>query len=409
MKRLYVILSLLVLSQITVQAQTSLIKPEQTIFIFGGDINQKFIQYVVDLTKKQNPKVCYVPTASADNQENIKYWNFICKKLSIEPYVLKVWVSSADTPKTFEETLIGMDAIVVGGGNTLNMMGIWKAQGIDDILRKALKKGIILSGGSAGSICWFKNGISDSRPVKLSIVNGLGFLPYSNCPHYSDSLRKELYQNLLKSKKIKPGYACDELSGVIFKNGKLVEAVSINEVNNSYYVSLKNGTINEQEIKSKILINKDALPETAYATIDVDKTIKNYPELFDQSSPLNAYISIINILKNGQHSKLKHVASYYIKSSYSDNVSDVKVDENKENALINSVINKVLIFKDSIAGIINKRQKDYYGLWYFYNENGKWMSAGEDIGGETLYESEITFREKAQMHLKRVQKLPPNR
>ena len=100
------------------------------------------------------------------------------------------------------------------------------------------------------------------------------------------------------------------------------------------------------KIKSKILINKDALPETAYATIDVDKTIKNYPELFDQSSPLNAYISIINILKNGQHSKLKHVASYYIKSSYSDNVSDVKVDENKENALINSVINKVLIFKD---------------------------------------------------------------
>lgn len=409
MKKLFIILSLIALFHHNGLAQTSSIKPEQTIFVFGGDINQKFIQYVVDLTKKQNPKVCYIPTASADNVENIKYWNFICKKLSIEPYVLKVWVSSADTPKTFEETLLGMDAIVVGGGNTLNMMGIWKAQGIDDILRKALKKGIVLAGGSAGSICWFQSGISDSRPVKLSVVNGLGFLPNSNCPHYSDSLRKELYHNLIKSKEIEPGYASDDLSGIIFKNGKLIEAVSINEVNNSYYVSLKNGTINSQKIISQILINKDALPVSAYTTFDVNKSIMNYPELFDQSSPLNSYISIINILKNGQHSKLKQVASYYLKSSYSDNVSDIKVDEKKEKTLLNSDINKVLIYKDSIAGIINKRQKDYYGLWYFYNENGKWMSAGEDIGGETLYESEITFREKAVMHLKRVQKLPPNR
>ncbi|MEN6618851.1 MAG: peptidase E [Rikenellaceae bacterium] len=409
MKRLYIILLVIGLSPINGQTQIRSIKPEQTVFAFGGDINQKFVQYVVALTNKQNPKVCYIPTASADNEENIKYWNFICKKLSIEPYVLKVWVSSGSTFKTFEEILLSMDAIVVGGGNTLNMMGIWEAQGIDDILNKALKKGIILAGGSAGSICWFQNGISDSRPVNLSVVNGLAYLPYSSCPHYSDSLRKGIYHRQIKGKKIKSGYACDDLSGVLFKNGKFVEAVSINDINNSYFVSLKNGAIHSQKLKSKILINKDALPVTAYAAIDVNKTVKYFSEMYDQDTPLNAFISLKYIFANGQESKHKQVASYYLKDRLSDTASDIKVDESRKNKFLNTTIDKVLIYKDSVAGVINKMNKDFYGLWYFYNENGKWMSAGEDIGGETIYEAEITFREKAKMHIEKVQKLSPDR
>jgi len=292
MKKLYLILFAIALLNISGQAQKKSGKTEQTIFAFGGDINEKFIQYVIDLTNKKNPKVCYVPTASADNANNIKYWNFICKQLSIYPYVLKVWVSSDPKSKTFEEILYDMDAIVVGGGNTLNMMGIWKAQGIDSILRKALDKGIILAGGSAGSICWFQNGISDSRPVKLSVVNGLSFLPYSNCPHYSDSLRMEFYHQQIKDNKINAGYACDDLSGVLFKNGQLVEAVSQNDINNSYYVTLKNRTIRATKLKSKILINKDALPVTAYNTLDINKTLKDFPEIYNQETPLNAFISI---------------------------------------------------------------------------------------------------------------------
>lgn len=204
MKRFYLILVVVSLIPIYGQGQMNSGKPEQTIFAFGGDINQKFIQFVVDLTNKKNPKVCYIPTASADNADNIKYWNFICAQLSIEPYVLKVWVSSDPNAKTFEEILVDMDAIVVGGGNTLNMLGIWKAQGIDSLLRKALDKGIILAGGSAGSICWFQNGVSDSRPVRLSVVDGLAFLAYSNCPHYTDSLRREFYYQQIKEKKSVP-------------------------------------------------------------------------------------------------------------------------------------------------------------------------------------------------------------
>jgi len=408
MKRVYLILLVISLLHINGQTQTNSIKIEQTIFAFGGDINEKFIQYVVDLTKKQNPKVCYIPTASADNADNIKDWNFICKDLSIEPYVLKVWVSSNPESKTFEEILGGMDAIVVGGGNTLNMMGIWKAQGIDSILLKLLDKGIILAGGSAGSICWFQNGVSDSRPVKLSVVKGLSILTYSNCPHYSDSSRREFYYQLIKDKKINAGYACDDLSGILFKNGHLVEVVSQNDINNSYLVTLKNETIQSTRLKCKILMNKDALPVTAYSAIDINKILKDFTKIYNQETPLNAYISFKYALVNGQESKLKQLSSYYLKKSMSDTVPDNKVDEKRKINLLDSHIDKVLIYKDSVAAVINKISDNFYGLWNFYYENGKWVSAGEDFGGQTIFESEITFREKAKYHLERVRKITQN-
>ena len=112
-----------------------------------------------------------MPTASADNSDDIAYFNNICKYLSIEPYVLRVWISSEHADKSFEDILLDMDAIIIGGGNTLNMLGIWQAQEIDKVLGKALEKGIVLAGGSAGSICWFQNGVSDSRPITLSSVS----------------------------------------------------------------------------------------------------------------------------------------------------------------------------------------------------------------------------------------------
>ena len=120
---------------------------EKTIFVWGGDINLKFTQYIVNLTQKENPRLCYLPTASGDNADNIKLWEKICTQLRIDTLVFKVWVSSSENNKSFEDILMHSDAIVVGGGNTLNMLGIWKAQGIDHILKKALDKGIILAGG----------------------------------------------------------------------------------------------------------------------------------------------------------------------------------------------------------------------------------------------------------------------
>ncbi|MFH0735636.1 MAG: peptidase E [bacterium] len=364
-----------------ITAQNNETKNEETIFVFGGDINLKFVQYVTDLTNKQNPKICYLPTAAADHQDNIKFWESICKRIGIDTLILKVWVSSSPTNRSFEEILLNADAIVVGGGNTLNMLGIWKYQGIDSVLYKALKKGIILAGGSAGSICWFQNGISDSRPVNLSLVDGFGYLPYSNCPHYSEKNRKQLYHQMITDKKISSGYACDELAGILFKNGAAFEFVSQSDNHNSYFVEVKNGTLQTKKMESKILLKKDALLENDYTTLSVKKKINEVLEADNNITPLNAYIATTKKLR----------------------LSKDSLSQSERDKVLNISIEKIFV-NDKLAGVVNNAYKNYYGLYYFYNCNGTWEPLGEDVGGETLFESEITFREKAKIMIERAQK-----
>ena len=149
-----------------------------------------------------------------------------------------------------EEALMGMDAIMVGGGNTLNMIALWKAQGIDKVLRKAYENGIILAGGSAGSMCWFNGGTSDSRPVKLSNIEGLGFLNYSHCPHYhSEATRRPAYHNNIREGLLTDGYACDDLSGIVFIDEKVERAVTLNPENNSYFVYKEGDQVKEELLK----------------------------------------------------------------------------------------------------------------------------------------------------------------
>lgn len=349
-------------------------KKTHTIFVFGGDINRQFVRYVAELTGKPEPKMCYVPTASADNKDNIAYWNSICKSLPVEPHVLEVWVSSMCDTISFEETLLNMDAIVVGGGNTLNMMGIWNAQEIDKIMKEALDKGIILAGGSAGSICWFDEGISDSRPGRLSVVEGLGFLPYSNCPHYSDENRKELYHRLMAEGKIGTGYASDDFSGILFKDGKFVEAVSRNEFNDSYYVYSEDENIRSEKLATRYLIAKDAIDEDEYETVVINKNMAEY-------AGLNTGDPVMDEFK-------AHVARYY---AAPDKFADV-------------AIGKMFIYKDSLAAVVSKLDKyDFYLISLFYKNNEKWTSIGDDIA-DTVVESEISFRERADMHLARMAK-----
>lgn len=227
---------------------------EKIIFVTDGYDNKTYIKYIANLTKKNNPKICFVPTASADNANSIVAWYVICTDLPLRPYVLKTFQNSSPSQQTFEEMIMSMDAIIVGGGNTLNMLAIWKAQGIDTVLRKAYEKGIVLAGGSAGSLCWFTGGYSDSRPKQLSIVDGLAFLNYSNCPHYhSEPSRKPLYFQAILDGKLKQGYACDDMSALLFVNGVLKKSLSLDKENNNYFISLENGRVKEELIPSEII------------------------------------------------------------------------------------------------------------------------------------------------------------
>src|ERR1700722_17498644 len=100
-------------------------QPTRTIFITGGDFSAAFIKYVIALTKKTNPKICFIPTASADNPGGRVAWYERCTDLPMKLYVLRTFINSSPEQQSFEEIIMNMDAIIVGGGNTLNMMAIW--------------------------------------------------------------------------------------------------------------------------------------------------------------------------------------------------------------------------------------------------------------------------------------------
>ncbi|AEE48442.1 peptidase E [Haliscomenobacter hydrossis] len=227
---------------------------DKTIFVYGGDFNKVFINYVIGLTKKPNPKILFIPTGAADNANYINNWYSNCAELPLIPYVLRTFINSSPTQKTFEEQILECDAIIVGGGNTLNMLAIWKAQGIDTVLRKAYERGIILAGGSAGSLCWFMGGSTDSRPKELTFVEGLSFLNYSHSPHYhKEAARRPLYHNAILTGKLKSGYACDDKAGLLFINGVVTKSVSQNIDNNNYFVSVIAGKIKEELLSAEII------------------------------------------------------------------------------------------------------------------------------------------------------------
>lgn len=254
MKRIVKILSLFLLMSSATFGQEATKNIDKTIFVYGGDLNKVFINYVVGLTKKPHPKILFIPTGAADNANYINNWYSNCAELPLMPYVLRTFINSSPKQKTFEEQILECDAIIVGGGNTLNMLAIWRAQGIDTALKKAYEKGIILAGGSAGSLCWFISGSTDSRPKELSFVEGLSFLNYSHSPHYhSEPTRQSLYQNAILTGKLKPGYACDDKAGLLFINGVVAKSVSQNVDNNNYFVSVVDGKIKEELLSAEII------------------------------------------------------------------------------------------------------------------------------------------------------------
>ena len=177
------------------------------ILIAGGGFREAFIRYMADLTGKDRPRICYLPTASADRPSGIISWFQNCANLNVVPFVQESFISSYRMDQSFEDVLLSMDGIVVSGGNTLNQQAIWKVQGIDLILKEAWDRGIV-------------------------------FLKGSHSPHYdAEAARRPLYHKLIKSGELMPGYACDNDAGIYFEDNEVKRVVSTREEAKVYYVS----------------------------------------------------------------------------------------------------------------------------------------------------------------------------
>jgi peptidase E len=220
------------------------------ILIAGGNYGVPFIRYMASLTGKTRPRLCYLPTASADNPYGSIGWFRNCASLDVTPFLQESFIESDQMTKGWDEVLLSMDGIVCSGGNTLNQQAIWKAQGIDVVLKEAWDRGIVLGGASAGSLCWFEEGTTDSRPKELTIVKCLGFLNGSHSPHYdAEPKRRPLYQKLIASGQLKPGYACDNDAGLYFEDNTVKRVVSARGGAKCYYVSVVGGRVEERVLE----------------------------------------------------------------------------------------------------------------------------------------------------------------
>jgi dipeptidase E len=224
------------------------------ILIAGGGFGTAFINYMGQLTGKARPKLLYLPTASADRTDGILTWFKNCAPLNVEASVQESFIASTRQDKSWEEVFLSVDGIVCSGGNTLNQQAIWKAQGIDVVLRQAWDKGIVLGGASAGSLCWFEEGTTDSRPKELSTVKCLGFLKGSHSPHYDrEPGRRPLYQKLIGSGQMLPGYACDNDAGLYFEDNAIKRVVHTRKDAKCYHVTVENGKVVEHVLEPEMI------------------------------------------------------------------------------------------------------------------------------------------------------------
>jgi len=224
------------------------------ILIAGGGFGTAFIRYMAELTGKERPTLCYLPTASADRESGSIRWYENCAPLDVIPSVQESFISSYNMDRSWEDVLLSVDGIVVSGGNTLNQQAIWRAQGIDEILREAWDRGIVLGGASAGSLCWFEEGTTDSRPQEVGKIECLGFLRGSHSPHYdAEAVRRPTYQRLIASGELKPGYACDNDAGIYFVDNEVSRVVKTREEASVFYVAMEGGQIVETELAAEMI------------------------------------------------------------------------------------------------------------------------------------------------------------
>ncbi|MBE9213324.1 peptidase E [Plectonema cf. radiosum LEGE 06105] len=226
------------------------IKPvvKQIIAMGGGGFSMEpenllLDKYILELSNKTNPKICFLPTASGDSDRYIVrfYSSFI--NLPCIPSHLSLFNPPTADLKSF---IFEKDIIYVGGGNEKSLMALWKEWGLDNILREAWENGVILSGLSAGSICWFEQGVTDSIPGELTVLECLGFLKGSNCPHYDgEPQRKPSYHQLLSKGLINPGYAADDGVGLHFIGDKLDKIISSRPQAKAYQLEIIGNNVKE--------------------------------------------------------------------------------------------------------------------------------------------------------------------
>ncbi|GAC1322819.1 MAG: peptidase E [Mycobacteriales bacterium] len=184
------------------------------------------VEHALSLTGSDQPKVCALYTATADDPARIAAFYAAWGGTGVRPSHLALF--PMPSVEDVRAHLLDQDALYVGGGSVANLLAVWRVHGLDEVMRDAWQAGVVLFGVSAGSLCWFAGGTTDSfGPQLRPFTNGLGLIPASTCPHYdSEARRRPLYQRLVATGALPPGVAADDGVGLHYVGTELAEAVA---------------------------------------------------------------------------------------------------------------------------------------------------------------------------------------
>ncbi len=183
----------------------------------------RMLKHFLRLTGKPYPKVCLIPTATGDKPETIHAFVDSMNALCAHPNYLSLYKIPT---KDLESWLLDFDAIYVTGGNTRNLLALWREWKLEELLLKAMQNEIVVGGSSAGAICWFEQGCSDFIPGESNPLECLGLIKGSCCPHYSDGKnRRQSYLDMVKIKKLSSGYGISDRAALHYVDGELHEAL----------------------------------------------------------------------------------------------------------------------------------------------------------------------------------------
>jgi dipeptidase E len=207
--------------------------------------------YVLSLAGSDRPKVCFLPTASGDADHYVvRFYRTFCAS-DCETSHVSLFRRDAGV-RDVERHLLTRDVIYVGGGSVLSLLGAWRAHGLDSILRRAWEAGVILCGGSAGSLCWFATGVTAFHGSPQQ-YDGLGLLPWSNCVHYdAEPKRDGAYRSMLAGG-MRAGYAAEDGTALHFVGERLAHVVSSRPAARAYRMRATGGRVERRTLVPEYL------------------------------------------------------------------------------------------------------------------------------------------------------------
>ena len=218
---------------------------------FSMEKSRALDRYFLAATGKAKPRICFVGTASGDAESYLYKFYEAMAGLECQAAHLSLLRPPTSDLSSF---VLEHDAIFVGGGNTRSLLALWREWGLDTALREAYNQGIVLGGISAGMICWFEYGITDSSPGALTPLPCLGWLPGTACPHYDgEAERRPSFHRSLAEKRIPGGYAADDGVALHFVDDELHEVVTSRPNARAYRLENEGDLVVERTLPVRLL------------------------------------------------------------------------------------------------------------------------------------------------------------